>query len=830
LEDRVVPSTGNLAAPPVLTVSPPAPQAASANAAHQDYLYVSDGSDNTVKQFNATTGAFVGDLVTSRSQGLDFPTGLIFQNPGQLLVSDGIDDSSPQAVPGPILKYNGKTGVPLGALVPATDPNVPWSPRGLVVGPGPGAGPNGTLYVGDMGSVGDGSGHLGRLERYDSHSGAFLGDLQPTGFTGVNFDPRGVVIGPDGLLYAGVRNDSPLGGEVMRWDPNTGQGLGNFVVSDSTNDLQRPEGLVFGPDGNLYVTSFRANASDNDKILIFAGPQSTNPGTYLGKIDLDQAGQPRSYAQDILFGPDGKLFVPITGNGPDTGSVRRYDVSTGTFDVFVPPTEEPSPSFLYCTFGNTDPSTLDYLTPPGEGPLSTSAAAPSATARTAGGTLQAAPSAGSRVAPALLPGALAANTSSPSGGYDFTTIDFPNAPSTQALGINASGQIVGGYLPGGPTFHGFLLSGGQYTTLDDPNGVGATTATGINASGQIVGGYVDANGVQHGFLLTGGQYTTLDDPNAVFGTGASGINASGEVVGFYVDANFGVHGFLLSGGQYTTLDDPNGILTEARGINASGQIVGVYVDANFGDHGFLLSGGQYTTLDDPNVGTSFPMTEAHGINDRGQIVGDYVDATGAVVHGFLLSGGQYTTLDEPNTPFFTDALGINPSGKIVGNYYDANFVGHGFLATPAHGNSAVAFGPAGMNSTEKAPGRSVPARIPPNPLSPAGMLSEPLAGSAGSGFSPAPISVGLPAGAFAAAQVLAAPAATPSGTAASADTAGPQALSPFGPFVMGLSSNNPAAARPDTAALDAAFLQLARGNPAPAFEPLVADEASGRAS
>jgi hypothetical protein len=49
--------------------------------------------------------------------------------------------------------------------------------------------------------------------------------------------------------------------------------------------------------------------------------------------DLDRVGQPRAFAQALLFGPDGKLFVPITGNGPDTGEVRRYDVSTGSFDV-----------------------------------------------------------------------------------------------------------------------------------------------------------------------------------------------------------------------------------------------------------------------------------------------------------------------------------------------------------------------------------------------------------------------------------------------------------------------------------------------------------------
>jgi sugar lactone lactonase YvrE len=122
----------------------------------------------------------------------------------------------------------------------------------------------------------------------------------------------------------------------------------------SPNDLHRPEGLVFGPDGRLYVTSFRASAADTDKVLLFSGRTQTS------KIDLDQVGQDRAFAQALLFGPGGKLFVPIS----NTGEVRRYDVTgraagAAPFETFIKPGGAlKAPEYL--TFDRTDPATLAF--------------------------------------------------------------------------------------------------------------------------------------------------------------------------------------------------------------------------------------------------------------------------------------------------------------------------------------------------------------------------------------------------------------------------------------------------------------------------------------
>jgi probable HAF family extracellular repeat protein len=70
---------------------------------------------------------------------------------------------------------------------------------------------------------------------------------------------------------------------------------------------------------------------------------------------------------------------------------------------------------------------------------------------------------------------------------------------TQAIGINAHGQIVGTYTDASGTSHGFLLDKGTFTPIDVPDAT-ETMAGGINARGQIVGSYSDASGTRHGFV------------------------------------------------------------------------------------------------------------------------------------------------------------------------------------------------------------------------------------------------------------------------------------------------------------------------------------------
>lgn len=333
-----------------------------------DYLYIGDGYDNTVKTFDAETGRFLGRFVPSGDQGLNGPRGLIFDHEGNLLVSNqNVRIPGQPEENGSVLKYDVQTGQFLGALVSKEQIGAPFAPRGIVLSK------QNVLFVADLGDFNPDTGIEvpGEVRMYNGSNGAFLGTLSHPGFS--PFHPRGLVFGPDGLLYVSAIDFlAPAKGWVLRFDTKKNKLIDVFISNNDVKDLHRPEGLVFGPDGKLYVTSFRKDPTmpnDTDKILIFDG----KTGKLLDKIDLYVLGQPRALAQALLFGPKEKLFVPITGPidpdtgapvGPNTGSVRRYNVHHHhkTFDVFVPPASAGGPLAVpwYLTFGNTNPATLAY--------------------------------------------------------------------------------------------------------------------------------------------------------------------------------------------------------------------------------------------------------------------------------------------------------------------------------------------------------------------------------------------------------------------------------------------------------------------------------------
>ena len=118
------------------------------------------------------------------------------------------------------------------------------------------------------------------------------------------------------------------------------------------------------------------------------------------------------------------------------------------------------------------------------------------------------------------------------GGYPFvdssgiyTQIDFPGAQSTQALGINNSGQVVGDYETAFGRSEGFVYSAGVYThksILRDRWGL-PLSFFGINDNGQIVGDYVDKSGHQDAFLGIPSDTSSVPEPGSLVYFGTVGL-------------------------------------------------------------------------------------------------------------------------------------------------------------------------------------------------------------------------------------------------------------------------------------------------------------------
>ena len=160
----------------------------------------------------------------------------------------------------------------------------------------------------------------------------------------------------------------------------------------------------------------------------------------------------------------------------------------------------------------------------------------------------------------------------------FTSIDFPNATATAALGINPAGDVVGRYVSAADgNTHGYLRDrNGGFTSIDFPR-ANFTVAAGISPSGDIVGNYRlrgEPAMVRHGFLRRNGTFATINAPRAAF-TNALGISPNGEIVGRYCTVLPCVpdkqHGFLKSGRQFSTIDFPGAAGTNAWGITIAAR-------------------------------------------------------------------------------------------------------------------------------------------------------------------------------------------------------------------------------------------------------------------
>jgi sugar lactone lactonase YvrE len=185
-------------------------------------------------------------------------------------------------------------------------------------------GPGGDIFVSS------GTNTSGAILRYDGLTGAFEGVFATS--DGLR-RPYGHAFGPDGLLYvASFRSD-----EILRYDGTTGAFVDVFASGTGTaNGLNGPNDLHFGPDGKLYVTTQGSVADDAGEITFTQASQILryDIATGTGEVFADQPPpDPASFGfvsfLGMATGPDGRLWTTDFANG-----LRLYDYGTGAFERF----------------------------------------------------------------------------------------------------------------------------------------------------------------------------------------------------------------------------------------------------------------------------------------------------------------------------------------------------------------------------------------------------------------------------------------------------------------------------------------------------------------
>ena len=262
------------------------------------YVYVSSRDDNSVKRYDAATGAFIDNFVTPGSGGLVRPQEVVFGPDGHLYVTGF---SNPN-----IKKYDRDTGAYLGEFSTGFNLSQPtkmtfhddgyiyvsqwggqrkvvrfnmntgafvdeFTSSGVVGGCGHAWDDGGFFYVVGWGS----NGNNGTVQRFDAEEGTFIDVFVQPGVGGL--------AGPVNIWYA----DNDLfvvdwtRGQVKQYDTETSAFKGNFI-----SGLVNTEGFTFDKDGFIYLCDWQIDRVNRyhpdgsfDQIFINSGNSLGGPNS-----------------------------------------------------------------------------------------------------------------------------------------------------------------------------------------------------------------------------------------------------------------------------------------------------------------------------------------------------------------------------------------------------------------------------------------------------------------------------------------------------------------------------------------------------------------------
>ena len=284
-------------------------------------LFVTDQTQNDILKF-ASPGTGTVFVPSGQTWSPMQPTGLTFGPDGNLYVV-GTGN-------GQVLRFNGSTGAPDGQPQPLIQNSVFTTGPGFSDAQGIAFGADGNIYVTNDNNV----------SQFNGTTGVFIHN-----FTLLSNNPQqsnpffaGITLGPGGILYVADENGSQsenFGDSILRLDPtNLANPFSTFVPSNS-DGMQGPTGVTFGPDGNLYVASPAVTRASGGIVRRFSGTTGAFIDEFVSPVPANNGGL--NFPQGLVFGPDGNLYVSSSFHSPPPGTpvidsfVARYSGATGAF-------------------------------------------------------------------------------------------------------------------------------------------------------------------------------------------------------------------------------------------------------------------------------------------------------------------------------------------------------------------------------------------------------------------------------------------------------------------------------------------------------------------
>jgi probable HAF family extracellular repeat protein len=252
--------------------------------------------------------------------------------------------------------------------------------------------------------------------------------------------------------------------------------------------------------------------------------------------------------------------------------------------------------------------------------------------------------------------------------YEVTQIPTPPDAESLALGINATGDVVG-YRTEGNDDHAFLYS---YATgaVSDLGSLGGNTtvARAINEARQVTGFATDATNANKAFILSPDQpMTALPGESAEVGSQGFAIDPGGKVAGV-VESARGQLPVIFVDGTLKNLAEPGDgqepPLCTAYDLNDRGDAVGVARPFGGSARAFFYSLSQSQFSDLGTLGGK--SSQAFALNREGEIVGEAETSEGKV-HAFVYKSGKMRDLGTlAGFENVSSARAINDDGLVVG--------------------------------------------------------------------------------------------------------------------------------------------------------------------